>query len=753
MTNKLISLAFLAFFLTTGYSYSEDQFLFPKKKPSVFKKIERNVGSENWQNLPQKKPIIKTDEQNEKTVKLKPNEEKKIEKKEKIVQKKEVKNEQQINVFLLPQKKPITYKVQSKTIEKSTILNQKDFERAKETIKFIKGGKWNSAIKSARKVKDSDFRTLITWMHLKTTLNSATFNDYKNFIEQHENYPRINRIKYLAETKIYLRNNSPTSIINWFDRHPPLGGLGKIKLAEAYLEQKKIDKVESLIKEGWITADIPKNDLGYYRAKFKKFLTTDDHIKRADYLSWERKYWDLKRMLKYLPSDERALYNARQILMSNSYGVDNAISKVPNHLKSNTGLEYDRLRWRNRRGRLDGSLEILYKNSNRTEAQMVRPDKWWEQRKSVSRALIYKKRYKTAYKIASEHALSAGSEFAEAEWLSGWIALTFLKSPEYAISHFQNFYNNVGYPISLARGAYWLGIAYKTLGDENLSYKYFSEGAKFPMTYYGQLSFNEIKPGENFELIDDSNFSKDYEKIFRENKLIKHVILLTELDASQLSKDIIKYLATLNVEKGSEVLAAKLATEVERYDFAIQISKLASYEKRFYNKFNYPIINTPKTVNNKKMPNQEVVLAIIRQESEFDRRANSWAGARGMMQLMKYTAKIVAKQAKLPYSISRLTKDPEYNIKLGSYYFNSLMEDYNGIFPFAIAAYNAGPNRVKTWRRVNGDPSKGQLSYVNWIELIRFKETRNYVQRVLENINVYKYMLSKEPVKIDSFFN
>jgi len=458
-------------------------------------------------------------------------------------------------------------------------------------------------------------------------------------------------------------------------------------------------------------------------------------------------------MLKYLPSDEKELYNARQILMSNSYGVDNAISKVPNHLKTNTGLEYDRLRWRNRRGRLEGSLEILYKNSNRTEAQMVRPDKWWEQRKSVSRTLIYKKRYKTAYKISSEHALSAGPEFAEAEWLSGWIALTFLKSPEYAIGHFQNFYNNVGYPISLARGAYWLGATYKTLGDKDLSFKYFSEGAKFPMTYYGQLSFNEIKPGENFELVDDSNFSKDYEKDFKKNKLINHVILLTELDASQLSKDIIKYLATLNIEKGSEVLAAKLATEVERYDFAIQISKQASYEKRFFNKYNYPIINTPKTINNKSMPNQEVVLAIIRQESEFDRRANSWAGARGMMQLMKPTAKIVAKQAKLPYSISRLTKDPEYNIKLGSYYFNSLMENYNGVFPFAIAAYNAGPNRVKTWRRVNGDPSTGKITYVNWIELIRFKETRNYVQRVLENINVYKYMLSKEPVKIDSFFN
>ena len=349
--------------------------------------------------------------------------------------------------------------------------------------------------------------------------------------------------------------------------------------------------------------------------------------------------------------------------------------------------------------------------------------------------------------------MSSGPEFAEAEWLSGWIALSFLKSPEYAINHFENFYNNVGYPISLARGAYWLGAAYKSLGNKEIAKKYFLEGSKFPMTYYGQLSFNEVNPGGNFELIDQSVFDKDYEKEFKKNRLVSHVILLKELNATKYTKDILKHLASLNIEKGSEVLAAKLSTEVERYDFAIQISKQASYEKRFYNKFNYPIISTPKKINNKEMPNSEVVLAIIRQESEFDKKANSWAGARGMMQLMKYTAKIVAKQAKLPYSISNLTRDPEYNIKLGTYYFNSLIENYNGVYPFAIAAYNAGPNRVKTWRKINGDPTKGNLSYVNWIELIRFKETRNYVQRVLENINVYKYMLSKEPVTIDSYFN
>jgi len=753
MINKLISLAILTFFLLIGHSYSETQFLYPKKKPSIFKPIDKNGKQKIQSDLPQKKPIIQSDKPQEKQVL----------KKEKIIEKKkvEVKIEQQkkteeekIKVgFVFPQKKPSIYRSKTKEVKKSSILKQKDFEQAKKTIDFIKQKKWNSALKSAAKVKDKEFRTLITWMHLKTTRNGASFNEYKKFIEQNEDYPRINRIKYLAEEKIYLRNNSPSSIISWFEKNPPLGGLGKIKLAEAYLEQKKFDKVEELIKDGWVTAEIRKNDLGYYRAKFKKFLTSDDHIKRADYLAWERKYWDLKRMLKYLPGDQRAVYNARQILMSNSYGVDNAIAKVPEYLKQDPGLEFDRLRWRNRRGRLDGSLEILYRNSLKTETQMVRPDKWWEQRESVVRSLIYKKRYKTAYKISSEHALSAGPSFAEAEWLSGWIAITFLNSPEYAISHFQNFYNNVSYPISLARGAYWLGQSYENLGEKDFSNKFYAEAARFPMTYYGQLAFNKINPGGNFELVDQSSFSKEYEKEFKKNKFIRHIILLKELDATQFGKDIFKHLAELNIESGSEVLAADLATSVERYDFAIQISKKASYQKRFYNKFNYPIIATPKTVNNKIMPKQEIVLAIIRQESEFDKKANSWAGARGMMQLMKPTAKIVAKQAKLPYSISGLTQDPEYNIKLGSYYFNGLLEDYNGVFPFAIAAYNAGPNRVKTWRRVNGDPSKGQISYINWIEQIRFKETRNYVQRVLENINVYKYILRKEPVQIDNYFN
>jgi soluble lytic murein transglycosylase len=179
---------------------------------------------------------------------------------------------------------------------------------------------------------------------------------------------------------------------------------------------------------------------------------------------------------------------------------------------------------------------------------------------------------------------------------------------------------------------------------------------------------------------------------------------------------------------------------------------LASYQKRFHNDFNYPIISTPKYVNKRKIPESAFILSIIRQESEFDITANSHAGAKGLMQLMPYTAKLVSKQAKLPYSKSRLTSNAEYNINLGSHYIAGLILEYDGAYPFAIAAYNAGPKRVKYWKKINKNPQKNHVDYVDWIELIKFKETRNYVQRVLENYNVYRYILEKRPIPMMNFF-
>ena len=677
----------------------------------------------------------------------------------KIVEEIEKKPEDEIKLkaekdlgIILPKKKPlIAGTKKTDTAKKSKYYNKKDFEIAKKAISEMKQAKWPAALKTAKKARDKSVYNFIQWRHLLTKGNKASYYDYKTFIDKNEDYPRLGRVKYLAEHKLSTDTISPKKIIDWFGVDEPLSGFGKMILGESIILNGNTQKGISYIKEGWITAELSKSELRFYRKKFKKYLNADDYIKRADYLAWNNKYWDLKRLLRYLPKDYELLYTARQLLMSKSYGVDNAISKVPAKFKNDAGLNYDRLKWRRKRGRVDSSVEILVKIKN-TKDYLVRPDKWWFEREIISRSLIYKKKYALAYKIASNHALTDGPEYAAAEWMSGWIALSFLDDPLLAKDHFENFYNNVGYPISTSRGAYWLAKTYQKLGKNELANEWFGKASNFLTTYYGQLAFMELNPNQPFELSRDIEVSKEYRDYFFKKELVKTVYLLDELNEDKYTKHILRHLANDDINNGSEVLAAELATSIDRFDFAIQIAKIASYEKRFHNKYNYPIISTPNYINGRKIPDTAFILSIIRQESEFDLSANSHAGAKGLMQLMPYTAKVVAKQAKLPYSKSRLTRDAEYNINLGSHYIAGLILEYDGAYPFAIAAYNAGPKRVRYWKKINKNPQKNQIDYVNWIELIKFKETRNYVQRVLENYNVYRYILAQKPVTMINFF-
>jgi len=706
--------------------------------------------------IPLKKPIQTQKETQEKLLidvlkplpkPVKKTEKKKIE--EKITEKKK-----KVSNLILPKKKPlIAGSTPSKKVElkKSKYFSKKDFALAKKAISEMKKAQWPNALKTSKKAKDKSIYNFIQWRHLLKKGNQATFFDYKNFIDKNKDYPRIGRVKYLAEHKLSTNKIQPKRIIDYFENTEPLSGFGKMILGESFVMTGEKEKGIRLVKDGWISAELTKSELKFYRKKYKKYLNADDYIKRADYLAWNNKYWDLKRLLRYLPKDYELLYNARQLLMSKSYGVDNAISKVPAKFKNDAGLNYDRLKWRRKRGRVDSSVEILL-NIKNTKDYLVRPDKWWTEREIIARSLIYKKRYELAYKISSKHAMTEGPDYAAAEWMSGWIALSFLDDPLLAKDHFENFYNNVGYPISVARGAYWLGRTYKSLDDKDNSTKWFKEASKYLTTYYGQLAFIELDPNKNFELTEDIKIEKKYRDIFFKKEIVKLIYLLDELDEDKYTKHMLRFLANDSIENGSEILAAELATDIERFDFAIQISKIASYEKRFHNKYNYPIISTPSNINGRKIPESAFILSIIRQESEFDLSANSHAGAKGLMQLMPYTAKLVAKQAKLPYSKSRLTTDPEYNINLGSHYIAGLILEYDGAYPFAIAAYNAGPKRVRYWKKINKNPQKNQINYIDWIELIKFKETRNYVQRVLENYNVYRYILEQKPILMKNFF-
>ncbi|MDC0569058.1 lytic transglycosylase domain-containing protein [bacterium] len=736
MLKKLLFISSLILLsINFNYVFAETNLIIPLKKPSLTDEEIKDKISKNILK-PLKKP-------------------KKIEiteiKENKIAEIKKIKEDKKLS-FKIPKKKPsIAGLNKSVSVKISKYYSKKDFNIAKKAISEMKKSNWSSSLKIAKKAKDKSIYNFIQWRHLLTLGNQASFYEYKVFIDRNRQYPRVDRLRFLAEHKLSTSKISPKKIIDWFGQTEPLSGYGKMILGESYALTGDKTKGTKLIKEGWITAKMSKNELKFFRKKFKKFLDADDYIKRADYLAWNAKYWDLKRITRYLPKDYELLYTARQILISKGYGVDQAIKNVPEKFKNDAGLNYDRLKWRRKKGRVDSSAEILLKIKNDKD-YLVMPNKWWKEREIISRALIYKKKYETAYIISSNHGMTEGSDFAAAEWMSGWISLSFLNDPLNAKDHFQNFYNNVNYPISTSRGAYWLARSYEKLGDREQSNKWYLEASKYLTTYYGQLAFLKLNPNGKFELKKDLEVDNKYRYTFFNKELVKIVYLLDELKEDKYTKFILRHLANDNINKGSEILAAEIATSIERYDFAIQVSKIASYQKRFHNKFNYPLISTPKTINGRKIPESALILSIIRQESEFDLRANSHAGAKGLMQLMPYTAKLVSKQAKLPYSKSKLTTDPEYNINLGSHYIAGLILQYDGAYPFAVAAYNAGPNRVKYWKKINKDPQKKQIDYVDWVELIKFRETRNYVQRVLENYNVYRYILEKQPIPMKDFF-
>jgi soluble lytic murein transglycosylase len=725
----------MSFSVNFNYVLAETGLIIPLKKPSLSDNEIKDRISKN---------ILKPIKKPKKTKNIKI-----VEKK--IVEEKKIKVDKKLS-YNIPKKKPsIAGLTKTRNVKISKYYSKKDFNIARKAISEMQKSRWSSSLKIAKKGKDKSIYNFIQWRHLLTPGNRASFYDYKVFIDRNSQYPRIDRLRYLAEHKLSTSQVSPKKIINWFNLKDPLSGYGKMILGESYVLTGNKDKGTNLIKEGWITAKLSRNELKFFRKKYKKYLNAEDYIKRADYLAWNGKHWDLKRLTRYLPKDYELLYTARQILISKGYGVDQAIKNVPQKFKNDAGLNYDRLKWRRKKGRIDSSAEILLKIKNDKD-YLVEPEKWWKEREIISRALIYKKKYEIAYKISSNHGMNQGSDFAAAEWMSGWISLSFLNDPLTAKDHFKNFYDNVGYPISTSRGAYWLGRTYEKLGNTALSNKWYQEASKYLTTYYGQLAFLKLNPNGKFELKKDMEVDNKYRYIFFNKELVKIVYLLDELKKDKYTKFILRHLANDNIVKGSEVLAAELATNIERYDFAIQVSKIASYQKRFHNKFNYPIISTPKNINGRKIPESAFILSIIRQESEFDLSANSHAGAKGLMQLMPYTAKLVSKQAKLPYVKSRLTTDPEYNINLGSHYIAGLILQYDGAYPFATAAYNAGPNRVKYWKKINKNPQKKQINYVDWVELIKFRETRNYVQRVLENYNVYRYILEKKPIPMKDFF-
>ena len=633
--------------------------------------------------------------------------------------------------FLLsPIKKPKA-PISSKT------LSNKEFDILGLAIGQSKKWKWERVSNIKKNLKDENALNLIEWIRYYNGASDLTFKDYINYVIENNNWPDIEKIKFKAETKIRF-SDSPSDIISFFRENKIQSGIGKIYLGNAYISIGKKEEGIRLIREGYIEGSFGRAEQKQIVIKFKSFLNIEHHKKRISTLLWNKQYRTAQRLIKYVDKDYQKLYEARIGLISFAGGVDKLISNVPTQLKNDAGLVHDRINWRIKKKKFSSALNLLQDINKNSSAELIRPDKFWKLKNYAIRKLIDEHRYDEAYRLSINHGLKNNADIAAAEWLAGWLSFSFLKDPTTASLHFKNIYDISSRPISKARGSFWLARSYSELDKKELAQEWFIESSRYNLTFYGQLANQYLPEQKKFsvntysEPIDINDPNSEMIEVYRA------IYLLDELKEFRIMKKFIWSIARSD-DTEERLRVAKLARILKRDDFAVQAGKFIYYDTLLLAPESFPSVNRP-VFGKIIFPPQPFIHSVIRQESQFDSKAGSYAGAKGLMQIMPYTGKKLSKGLNLDYSKSRLINDPEYNVILGSAFLDQLLSMYDGSYILTLAAYNAGSSRVKRWIARYGDPRTNDIEPVDWIELIPFKETRNYVQRVMENLQVYEFI-------------
>lgn len=624
-----------------------------------------------------------------------------------------------------------------------SVAEARDFSAA---LKEVERGSKARLDVHARRLRDPLARKIVSWYVLFQGGFGTDFEAIDAFINRNPDWPRGSRLLARAEEAMDA-NADPAFVIGWFGDRTPASTVGREKLANAIIRSGDVKKGVAMIKDIWIHENFAKSHEQSFYRKFRKYLTLGDNRARADRLMWDGRYWPARRMIYRVDAQYRKLIEARTSLRRMKGNVDLLVSHVPKSLQNDAGLVYERMRWRRKKG-----LESAYDLLKALPEGMPYPNRWWDERAIMARQLLQKGFITEAYRVAAQHGLTDqhAADHAEAEFLAGWIALRFLNEPKQAREHFQRLYDAVNYPVSLSRGAYWLARANGQDGNTETATIWYEKAAQFPTTYYGQLATAKINPGQGLRLPPDPGVDAGVSKRFDENELVRAVRMLAAAGEEERLYSLILHIASLEETADWHILTARLARISGRPDLAIRVTKKTLQNHGHFVAGGYPTLVPPRLPKNVKAetPETPLILAIVRQESEYDTEAISHAGARGLMQLMPATARTVAKRAGLRYSKVKLTSDPDYNLTLGQSYIAELIDDYKGYLPMAIAAYNAGPHRVRQWIKQNGDPRESDVDAIDWIELIPFTETRNYVQRVLENVQVYRMQLAGTEVAL-----
>lgn len=606
--------------------------------------------------------------------------------------------------------------------------------------KAVYAGRYEEARSLAQ--GDPAAEKLVEWVYLRNEWKSAGYDRINAFLNRNPGWPLAETLSRRAEQSLLHANESPDQIEAHFaNGGKPRTGDGMLALARAAAARGDTKSARQWASRAWRTASTSAESR--ILSEFGKLLTADDHKARLWMLVYAQESDAAIRTARRLGTSHQRAAAAAKALFAVKPGADRTFNGLPAELRKEYAMRYALARFYRKTDKPLKAADILL-NMPAGHDKILDPEQLWIERRIIARELLAKdtpNQWKTAYKLATQHGYSEGLNGAEGEFLSGWIALRFLDAPKTALAHFSKLDAIVSNRTDKARSQYWLARTHAALGDKEKAAKSFRAAAQYPTVYYGQLAREVLGAAAKPITIEDIQPSSATRARVEQDELVRAFRMLGRAGQTQELGLFLQAFANRFDSPQQAAAAASVAWDVGGPHLAVKLAKATAARGNDIDNWGYPTKAMPNWPAKGPGAERSLVYGLARQESEFNATAGSSAGARGLMQLMPGTAKLVARQYKMPYNPNRLT-DPVYNVTLGAAHLGDLVEDFQGSYVLTLVAYNAGPRRAVEWTRKYGDPRAGNVDPVDWVESVPYAETRAYIQKVLQNTQVYRSRLA-----------
>jgi len=610
---------------------------------------------------------------------------------------------------------------------------QADLDALQNVIDLVRRHKPGDASQAEAAIGDPVARKLAEWIILRSADNNVTVERYRAFITNNPSWPSQTFMRRRIEAALWDDRRDDATVMAWFQNETPLSAKGRLVLARALLARGDRANAERYVREAWRDENISAAMEAAILDQFGSLLRPADHKARMDALLYGSSHEAALRAAHRLGSDQVALAKARIAVSRRASNAKALLDDVPRDLHGDAGYIFSKIQWLRRQDKVEEAGRLML-NAPRDPARLHDLDEWWIERRVLARELLDVGDNRTAYLIARDAALPERDVYkTQQEFTAGWIALRFLKDPATATQHFARIAARSDNPTALARAGYWLGRAAEAAGRSQEARSAYQSAAAHSTSYYGQLARAKL----GLPQIELNHAPGSRLRGIERLEIVRAVQLLYALNEREMA---IPILADMGENADVDVLTGlgELASRNNDARGMLQLGKAALNRGLPFDFYAYPVSGIPHYRPIGPEVDQSIVFAIARQESGFNQKVVSPAHAYGLMQVTPDAARYVTKRYGAGYDLDRLKSDPVYNAALGAAELGGLIEDYRGSYIMTFAAYNAGRGSLRKWIARYGDPRDPNVDAVDWVERIPFSETRNYVQRVLENLQVYR---------------